>query len=287
MAQTTMFRDFAIDGATMGAEDIARVFRSLFGATTNSGPLKGALNEFAVTAAGATRQISVASGQAMVYGFWYENSATHTFSLTENASGNPRYDRIIARLTFATQSVGITSITGTPAASPAVPALVQDATSWDIPLANVYVANGATEFTSGNITDARDFCTFAQEPTHQGIQWLLPKHNLGTQVCYHGAFQEVDMTADLADSEAEGAIISVFSAAWPTLNEVNIQIYVGQSPGGHWVGTWYYTTNEIFSFTGMIPIPTTRKFWIYVYTDQGAGSSITVYPYLLGYTSKG
>jgi len=65
---TTFFRDYSINNDEYGASDLARVFRSLFGSVTNSGPLKDALNELSVSHVSG-RTVQVASGQGMIRGW--------------------------------------------------------------------------------------------------------------------------------------------------------------------------------------------------------------------------
>jgi hypothetical protein len=106
-----------------------------------------------------TRAVKIrANRYAVVRGTQYDSGTSDITmsSLAANSSGQPRIDRIVLRLNRTDYTITETAITGTPAASPSAPALTQDTGStgfFDIPLARVAVANGATAITSGNVTE--------------------------------------------------------------------------------------------------------------------------------------
>jgi hypothetical protein len=67
----------------------------------------------------------------------------------------PRIDRVVIRYD-AVQNKGFLTISpGTPASNPAPAALLRNENAYEISLAKVYVAAGATEITVANITDER------------------------------------------------------------------------------------------------------------------------------------
>lgn len=100
-----------------------------------------------------TTAIDVLAGSALVQGIGYINTATVSFVIAANASGNPRIDTVVLRADYALQTVRLAVLQGTPAASPSVPALTQSANVlWEIPLADIAVANGFVTITNANIT---------------------------------------------------------------------------------------------------------------------------------------
>jgi hypothetical protein len=117
-----------------------------------------------IEATPAAMSVLVSVGKAMVNGAWYKNDAAKTITITAADATNPRIDRIVLRRTFnsPTSAVVAAVLTGTAAASPSAPALTQDATTWEISLAQVAVAAGATSIQQANITDERDstYCGF-------------------------------------------------------------------------------------------------------------------------------
>ncbi len=111
------------------------------------------------------RQVKVRAGAAWVRGHYYENDAEETIALAANASGNPRIDRVVVRADFTANTIDTVVIQGTPAASPSAPAITQSTTVWDVPLAQVAVANGAATITAANVTDERDLAV----PSHVSV----------------------------------------------------------------------------------------------------------------------
>lgn len=100
----------------------------------------------------ASSNVKVQIGAALVNGRFYETTAIVTASINANSSGNPRIDTVILRLDFALQTIRVAVKQGTPAASPARPTLQQDTAFWEMPLADVAVANGFTTLAQSTIT---------------------------------------------------------------------------------------------------------------------------------------
>jgi hypothetical protein len=125
------------------------------------GVIDGLDDELAVTAAGTDMNVDIASGRALIKGHLYRWPAAREVTVTANSSGNPRIDRVILRLQRPGQAeegkIDLLVLAGTPAASPSAPALTQSAAVWEISLAQVAVANGATSISNGNVTDERSY----------------------------------------------------------------------------------------------------------------------------------
>jgi hypothetical protein len=140
---------------------MARVF-------AQTGVVKGALGELAVTASGSDMTVSVASGRAVIQGEFYQSDATQTKTIAPADPSNPRIDRVILRLDWTAKSITLVILTGTPAANPQPPALTQNdilsgasQPMWEISLAQVYVPAGATSIQASNVTDERVFTGYA------------------------------------------------------------------------------------------------------------------------------
>jgi hypothetical protein len=102
------------------------------------------------------RQIKVRPNRAaIVRGYrWETDSAGLTVPIAANSSGQLRYDRAILRLDRTNWTVSFQIIQGTPAASPSVPNYTQtEGTTgyWEIPLARIAVASGATTIAAGDV----------------------------------------------------------------------------------------------------------------------------------------
>lgn len=106
----------------------------------------------------ATSSVDVLRGAALVQGIAFISDSTESFAVAANASGNPRIDTIVVRADYALQTARLTLIQGTPAASPSPPSLTQIASvMWDIPLADIAVANGFTTLSTSNITPRHEW----------------------------------------------------------------------------------------------------------------------------------
>lgn len=101
-------------------------------------------------------------GAAIVDGTTYINDSALVIAVTSNASGNPRIDTIVLRKTFATQQIRSVMLAGTPGATPVPPTLTQSVgVTWDIPIADIAVANGAVSITNANITSRTPYANAA------------------------------------------------------------------------------------------------------------------------------
>ena len=142
------------DGAASGYTQVqlGYVAKVLAACGGFEGVAPGLLNECAPTANGANT-VAVNTGGGLVDGKPYYNSASVDVNIPSAVgAGNTRIDRIVLRAGWAAQTVRITRIAGTDAASPSAPALVQTpGTTYDISLCTVLV-NTAGAVT---VTDAR------------------------------------------------------------------------------------------------------------------------------------
>ena len=146
----------ATDPREYHGADWARWFRSQF----TSGVVYGYLNDLAASQYGdGEMKVNVAPGSVWAYGYNALIDAVEVATITANTSGNPRIDRVVARNTIES-GITIHVIAGTPAASPVAPDLVTDGvTYYDVPIAWVEVANGATQILTANIHDERIYST--------------------------------------------------------------------------------------------------------------------------------
>ena len=127
-------------------------FRDLFSGDryTTDGVLPGNLNQLACTS--ATNQVTVASGAAVVYGKYYQNTASLAIAVTSPTTGTTGL-RVVLRCSWAAQTVRATVVKNTDGTS-AAPAATQTAgTTWDITLATGTITTGG----SISLTDAREF----------------------------------------------------------------------------------------------------------------------------------
>ena len=105
----------------------------------------------AVTA-GTGLSVSVASGRAIVQNRWLKNDAAMTLQISAASETYARKDAVVIRLDTSARTISILVKTGTPAASPTAPSMTRSGSTYEMALAYVNVAAGATSVT---VTDKR------------------------------------------------------------------------------------------------------------------------------------
>ena len=131
----------------------AEDFASFFGDVITSGVSVATENPLAVTSAGGLA-VSLGVGKAWIKGHLYENTATMSFSVAAGAT-QPRIDRLVLRMDTAERKIGAVLVRGTPAATPAAPALLRNADYYDLGLAEITVPASAISISQSNIRDTR------------------------------------------------------------------------------------------------------------------------------------
>lgn len=95
--------------------------------------------------------------QAVVRGHMYQSTAQETLTI-QASEANPRIDSVVLTLDPSTNTIILQVVKGTAATSPVAPTLTQTDTGvFQLLLANVAVAGGATTISAGNVTDLRTF----------------------------------------------------------------------------------------------------------------------------------
>jgi hypothetical protein len=151
--------------APYSAAEWARMWKLRHGAGTPfpnygvfAGSGDGTYNPLEVRATAVlSSNVDVQVGAALVDGRFYESTAVKTLAINANSSGNPRIDTLILRLDYAGQTIRLALKQGTAAASPVRPSMQQDTVYWEIPLADIAVANGFSTLAQSTITQRQRF----------------------------------------------------------------------------------------------------------------------------------
>ena len=150
------FNDVASD-RLYSAADWQEYFKSLVG----NGVVGETGNELAIIQQTVpNKSIIVSTGAVAINGAMRVVDVAFNLTLADNTSGNPRIDRIVARLNTTDRKLEILVKQGTPGASPSAPALTQDATTWEISIAKILLANGFSSVVTANITDERTYMSY-------------------------------------------------------------------------------------------------------------------------------
>jgi microcystin-dependent protein len=144
---------FFADGTDYTQPDFAKLMADAVG----TGYVPGIENELVVTATNPTTMtVQVGLGRGYIAGYSFDVSDSPESVSIAAASSSSRIDTVVARLSVtANKNITLAVVQGTPAASPTAPTLTQNAETYEMPLADIYVASGATSINSGNITDRR------------------------------------------------------------------------------------------------------------------------------------
>jgi len=153
--------------------DIARV---LSGCNGWEGVAAGYLNSMSSAAAGANT-VNVNTGGALVDGKPYQNTAVVPVNIPSAVgAGNTRIDRIVLRADWTAQTVRITRLAGTDAASPTAPSITQiSGTTYDVLLCRVLVNTSGTVV----VTDER---TYGQSDTEGFLDGAVTEDKLAAAV---------------------------------------------------------------------------------------------------------
>lgn len=158
------------------------------------------LNELEGTVTGANA-VSINTGGGVVDGKPYQNgSATAVAIPSASGGGNTRIDRIVLRASWSAQTVRITRIAGTDAASPTAPDITQTSgTTYDIPLYRALVNTSGTV----TLTDERVWAGYqADDSSLEVVDGILQIKDLGVVLAM--------LAADSVDDTKAGSRVPQF-----------------------------------------------------------------------------
>ena len=105
--------------------------------------------------AGSGMQVNVSDGGAWINGYGYRNDSVLILAIEPADGVLNRIDRVVVRWGRAERTIFLTVLKGTPASTPAPPALVRDADYYDLCIAQIAVNAGITEIAAAHISDKR------------------------------------------------------------------------------------------------------------------------------------
>jgi len=155
-----------------------------------SGCLSGIDNQLAITASGMV--VVVGTGGALVKGSPYivYGAPSPGFVVASNGAGTTRYDRIVVRVTRTGSDKGAAVaalVQGVAGAGE--PALTQNATTWEMELALVTIAPGATNLAAA-ITDRRTFLEYGLSTMTSLDDWNHATPPSGSVARFNGTVWE-------------------------------------------------------------------------------------------------
>lgn len=146
-------------GAPYSSVEYGDIYSKFLGSNAARGfVIPGYGNDYKVISFGVgIMTIAIGSGACFIRGKICENTATTAVTFTASDATNPRLDRLILRIDWAAQTIVLAALAGTAAATPSVPALTQNATTYEIPLYTVWIPATVTTLTQPNVSDDRIF----------------------------------------------------------------------------------------------------------------------------------
>lgn len=147
MAQKYGFFNSVNNDRVYDASDVARFLSKFF---TN-----GIFNNSLQVSSNDNMTVSVATGNANINGYSYENTESLTLDIDEADSELDRIDSVIIRLDLTNRQITTMVLTGLTATTPSQPTITRSGNIYDLRLANISVPSGITRITSDLITDTR------------------------------------------------------------------------------------------------------------------------------------
>lgn len=148
-------------GTEEDSGDVEEVqWRKMMGHVLTDGVLRGEGLELEVYADASGMQVKVRGGAAWLagtYGEWTGTTYTMAVPGTLPGAGQSRIARIVMRNRLVDRIFELDVLPGTNASSPTAPALTQNGTIWERPLAQVLILSGDTNIAAGRVTDERLF----------------------------------------------------------------------------------------------------------------------------------
>lgn len=162
-------------------------FGSLFHQDQSWGVLRDYLNE--LTPSVSSGNIAIATGAAMIQGYWYLNDASKTITVTTPSIGTTGY-RVVLRITFASDTIEAVLLSSSDGVS-ALPALTQNTTIWEESICSFTKTTGGVV----TLTDTRQFAQYATNHVKRNGDTMTGVLNLSTANPVV-RFQETDGTAN-------------------------------------------------------------------------------------------
>lgn len=178
--------------------------------------------------AGSGMTVGVSAGWGFINCKWLNNDAAYNLTLDAADIVLNRIDRIVMRLNAdnSLRNMELAISKGTPAATPTAPTLTRVSGGvWELSLAQIYVAAGATEITQANITDERADASLCGWVT--GLIDQIDTTNLFAQ--YDAAFNDWFVT--IKETLATTTLIRQYTSHYETTTDnvttipVNIGVY--------------------------------------------------------------
>ncbi|MEW6661971.1 MAG: hypothetical protein ACOY9Y_09700 [Bacillota bacterium] len=181
----------------------AQAFAEYFSALIKGGVFGEQLNSLQVTGHGSQMATVVATGRAFIDGYFYENDASLQLQHELPHATLARIDRVVLRLDKRLEARFIKAfvLTGTPAASPAAPALTRNADVYEISLARVAIPAAKSFIETSQVTDERGDESLCGYVSYQAKPAWYPQESVCRDVWMYAHFKQLLTAQEQADVE--------------------------------------------------------------------------------------
>lgn len=204
-----------------------------------TGVIKGQLNDFQVYADSSGMQIKVKSGQAWIQGVFYQSDAEIVLPISTADATNDRIDRVVIRVDWVANTVGLAILQGTPATNPVPPALTQNTAKWEIALADITIPANAVTITANDVTSIFHYTQPSNGYINPNIIFN-PTGALGLQ-----GWSQVGSTTGWTPGFGGAGYGSYFQS--PNLNAITSTISLESAPVNIYPGTSLSVQGEILT----------------------------------------
>lgn len=214
------------------------------------GVKSGTLNELEVYGDSSGMQVKAKTGQAMIRGHYYNNSAEEILTITAADATNDRIDNVVLELDPSANTIVLKVVAGTPAGSPTAPTLTQtDAGIYQIKLAEVFVEAASSTVEAGDVTDYRTFMVSEPQPLTPSVNaktgaYTLTADDRGEFITCDGTFTITIPSAtfsagDRVDFVNIGTGVITFAGSGVTVNSVDAAVTIDTQ----WAAATFFFTS--------------------------------------------
>ncbi|QRN84832.1 hypothetical protein JR334_07540 [Clostridia bacterium] len=195
-------------------------WRSYFSSLLEDGIIGGIGNELKVKPQSApNKTVYVDTGAIFMSGAMRLLVDVTNLSVADNTSGEPRIDRIVARLNLTNRKIEFAVRQGSASESPNPPELIQNGITWELSLAQVYLANGFSTITIGVIADERgseDLCGYFRYRAKPA--WYPEGGTPPYDAWMYSHFKELLSVEEVADIEANATLMNMVLSSNKVIN---------------------------------------------------------------------
>ncbi|WP_128426283.1 hypothetical protein [Gudongella oleilytica] len=159
------------------------------------------------------KTVFVDTGAIFINGAMRVMEDVTNLSVADNTSGQPRIDRIVARLNLSNRKIEFAVRQGSASESPSPPELIQNSNTWELSLAQVYLANGFSTITTGVITDERGneevcgYFRYRAKPAWYPVGGTPP-----LDAWMYSNFKDQLSASELADIEGNSSLMTIINS---------------------------------------------------------------------------